>query len=119
MCVSAETFARDRFVVLFCFDLQWRCAAQATRVRSTQRLRQIANTRPRVFDEGDDNNPIALNAPVSKAGDFIVLRALQDVVVIFSACPMDITPVNGEDRTPKSVAYEIIDCASVSVAVPT
>jgi hypothetical protein len=43
----------------------------------------------------------------------------QDVVVIFSACPIDITPVNGEDRIPKSVAYEIIDCASVSVAVPT
>jgi uncharacterized protein len=60
-----------------------------------------------------DNNRIALNAPVSKAGDFIVLRALRDVVVIFSACPMDITPVNGEDRIPKSVAYEVIDCACV------
>jgi uncharacterized protein YcgI (DUF1989 family) len=58
-----------------------------------------------------DNNRIALNAPVSKAGDFIVLRALRDVVVIFSACPMDITPVNGEDRIPKSVIYEVIDCA--------
>ncbi len=52
---------------------------------------------------------IALHAPVSKPGDWIVLRALQDVVVIFSACPMDITPVNGADRTPKPVAYEIID----------
>ena len=52
---------------------------------------------------------IALHAPVSKPGDWIVLRALRDVVVIFSACPMDVTPVNGEDRTPKSVAYEIID----------
>ena len=56
-----------------------------------------------------DNNRIALNAPVSKAGDSDhVLRALRDVVVIFSACPMDITPVNGEDRIPKSVAYEIM-----------
>jgi hypothetical protein len=54
-----------------------------------------------------DNDRIALNAPVSKAGDSIVLRALRDVVVIFSACPMDITPVNGEDRIAKSVAYEI------------
>ncbi len=56
-----------------------------------------------------DNSRIALNAPVSRAGDFIVLRALEDVVVIFSACPMDITPVNGEDRIPKSVAYEVMD----------
>jgi hypothetical protein len=55
-----------------------------------------------------DNNRIELNAPLSKAGDSIVLRALQNVVVIFSACPMDITPVNGEDRIPKSVAYEVI-----------
>ena len=55
-----------------------------------------------------DNAQIALNAPVSKAGDSIVLRALRDVVVIFSACPMDITPVNGEDRIPKSVAYEVM-----------
>ena len=45
---------------------------------------------------------------MSKPGDWIVLRALTDVVVIFSACPMDITPVNGEDRTPRSVAYEIL-----------
>ena len=55
-----------------------------------------------------DNARIALNAPVSKAGDSIVLRALRDVIVIFSACPMDITPVNGEDRIPKSVAYEVM-----------
>ena len=56
-----------------------------------------------------DNDRIELNAPISKAGDFIVLRALRDVVVVVSACPMDITPVNGEDRTPKSVAYEVLD----------
>jgi hypothetical protein len=55
-----------------------------------------------------DNTRIELNAPLSKAGDYIVLRALQDVVVVFSACPMDITPVNGEDRIPRSVAYEVV-----------
>jgi uncharacterized protein YcgI (DUF1989 family) len=54
-----------------------------------------------------DNNRITLNAPISKAGDLIVLRALTDVVVVFSACPMDVTPVNGEDRTPRPVAYGI------------
>jgi uncharacterized protein len=56
-----------------------------------------------------DNNRIALCAPVSRPGDLIVLRALEDVVVVFSACPMDITPVNGDDRTPRSVAYDIIE----------
>lgn len=56
-----------------------------------------------------DDNRLALNPPVSKPGDLIVLRALEDVLVIFSACPMDVTPVNGDDRTPKSVAYEILE----------
>jgi uncharacterized protein len=54
-----------------------------------------------------DNERLALEPPTSKPGDFIVLRALADVVVVFSACPMDITPVNG-DRTPRSVAYETL-----------
>jgi uncharacterized protein len=58
-----------------------------------------------------DNSRLALHAPVSKPGDLIVLRSLEDVVVIFSACPMDVTPVNGDDRTPRSVAYEIMECA--------
>lgn len=56
-----------------------------------------------------DNSRLALEPPVSKPGDYIVLRALKDVVVVFSACPMDITPVNG-DRTPRSVAYHTL-CA--------
>ena len=50
---------------------------------------------------------LALEPPLSKPGDFIVLRALAEVVVVFSACPMDITPVNG-DRIPRSVAYDIL-----------
>ena len=54
-----------------------------------------------------DNTRLALEPPVSKPGDLIVLRALEDVVVVFSACPMDITPVNG-DRTPRSVAYHTL-----------
>jgi uncharacterized protein len=55
-----------------------------------------------------DNDRLALEPPLSKPGDFIVLRALEEVMVIFSACPMDITPVNG-DRTPRPVAYEILE----------
>jgi len=58
-----------------------------------------------------DNRRLALKPPASKPGDFIVLRALEDVVVVFSACPMDITPVNG-DRTPRSVAYRTMSARS-------
>lgn len=55
------------------------------------------------------NGHVTLEPPVSKPGDYLVLRALRNVVLVFSACPMDVTPVNGEDRTPRSVAYEIRD----------
>jgi hypothetical protein len=38
----------------------------------------------------------------------VVLEALMDCVLIFSACPTDITPINGADRTLKPVDYQII-----------
>lgn len=54
-----------------------------------------------------DNATLSLNAPVSRPGDFVVLRAMQDCIVILSACPMDVTPVNGE-RTPRPVTFEMM-----------
>lgn len=56
----------------------------------------------------EGNERIELRPPVSKPGDALLLRAVVDCYVIFSACPMDITPVNGEDRTPRPVHYEIV-----------
>ena len=55
-----------------------------------------------------DDGRLDLIAPDSRPGDHVVLRALIDVVVVFSACPMDVTPVNGPDRTPRSVHYTLI-----------
>jgi uncharacterized protein YcgI (DUF1989 family) len=56
-----------------------------------------------------DNERLSLEPPVSRPGDSLVLRARTDVLVVFSACPMDITPVNGADRTPRAVHYELLD----------
>ncbi len=55
----------------------------------------------------DDNERIALREPVSRPGDYLVLRALMDCYLVFSACPMDITPVNG-GGTPRAVHYEVV-----------
>lgn len=55
-----------------------------------------------------DGGHMTLEPPVSRPGDCIVLRALVDVTVVFSACPMDITPVNGGDRNPRAVTYEML-----------
>ena len=52
-----------------------------------------------------ENRKIALEPPASRPGDFVVLRALIDCILVLSACPMDVTPINGPDRTPKPVHY--------------
>jgi uncharacterized protein YcgI (DUF1989 family) len=49
---------------------------------------------------------IALEPPLSRPGDEVVLRAQIDVIVVLSACPMDVTPINGAGRTPRPVHVE-------------
>lgn len=53
-----------------------------------------------------DSEKIGMEPPLSRPGDHVLLRALKDVIVIFSACPMDVTPINGPDRTPRPVHFE-------------
>jgi uncharacterized protein YcgI (DUF1989 family) len=50
---------------------------------------------------------LEIQPPPAKAGDHVVLRAEMDAVVVFSACPMDIVPTNGLDRTPKEAEYRL------------
>lgn len=38
---------------------------------------------------------LSLEAPVGREGDFVVVRAERDVVVVMSACPQDILEING------------------------
>jgi uncharacterized protein YcgI (DUF1989 family) len=38
---------------------------------------------------------LAFEPTVSRPGDHVLLRAEMNVVVVFSACPMDLTPING------------------------
>jgi uncharacterized protein YcgI (DUF1989 family) len=51
---------------------------------------------------------ITWNAPVSKAGDVVVLRAEMDCIVAFSACPQDKVPINGTNMRPVEVAFEVL-----------
>jgi len=46
--------------------------------------------------------------PVSKAGDYVVLRAEMDCIVALSACPQDILPINGALRAPTEAHYRIL-----------
>ncbi len=52
-----------------------------------------------------------VTTPLSRPGDHVLLRAQMDLVLVFSACPMDITPINGPDRKPRAVHYGLLDSA--------
>jgi len=45
--------------------------------------------------------------PHSKPGDHIIMRADMDIVIVFSACPQDITPINGPELTPRDARFEV------------
>lgn len=51
---------------------------------------------------------ISWEPSIAGVGSHVVLRAEIDLVVVFSACPQDIVPINGVDCIPKEVHFEII-----------
>jgi uncharacterized protein len=55
----------------------------------------------------DDDGTLTIRPPVSRRGDYVVIRALVDVIMVFSACPMDIALTNGLDRRPKDVRLQV------------
>jgi uncharacterized protein YcgI (DUF1989 family) len=53
------------------------------------------------------NGAISFEPPVSPPGSFISLRAEMDLVIVFSACPQDITPVNGAQCLPTEAHFVV------------
>lgn len=47
----------------------------------------------------DETNAIGMDDPWSRPGDFVMLRALTDLVCVSTACPCDIDPANGWNPT--------------------
>jgi uncharacterized protein YcgI (DUF1989 family) len=50
---------------------------------------------------------LALEPPKSTPNSYIRLRAETDLVVAFSACPMDLLPINGVDGKPTEAHFRI------------
>jgi len=77
-------------------------------------MRQIGLTPPEVPQPLNlwMNIPVAKDGstgwgePVSKAGDYVVLRAQMDCVIAMSACPQDILPIN--KGKPVEAHYQIL-----------
>ena len=57
-----------------------------------------------VLDEGR----LRIEPPRSRPGDYVRLRACFASMIVLSACPMDVVPTNGADRTPRGIEYRII-----------
>lgn len=47
----------------------------------------------------DDTNAIGMDDPWSRPGDFVLMRALSDLVCISTGCPCDVDPANGWNPT--------------------
>jgi len=47
----------------------------------------------------DDTNALGFDAPWSRPGDYVMLKALTDLVCVSSACPCDVDPANGWNPT--------------------
>jgi uncharacterized protein YcgI (DUF1989 family) len=57
-----------------------------------------------VNKEGD----VTFSSPLSKKNDFIILESIIDCILVMSVCPMDIVPINGEDRIINEIQYQIL-----------
>ena len=51
---------------------------------------------------------VSFETPVCKPGDHLTLRAEMDCVVVFSACPQDMVPINGADCEPTEAHFHVI-----------
>ena len=55
------------------------------------------------------NGKTSFQAPVAKAGDELRFRAEVDVIAVMSACPQDLTPVNGLGVAPGPLEFSVSD----------
>ncbi len=50
---------------------------------------------------------LSWEAPITKPGDYIQFRTVMDCIMVFSACPQDILPINGVDTDPTEAHFSI------------
>jgi uncharacterized protein YcgI (DUF1989 family) len=55
-----------------------------------------------------DEGALSFEAPVSLPGSHVRLRADMDLIIVFSACPQDMVPVNGEACMPTEAHFRVV-----------
>ena len=61
----------------------------------------------------DGDGALDREPPQSRPGDVVRLRAEMDAIVVLSACPQDVTPINGAECTPRDAHYEVVEAGAV------
>jgi len=54
-----------------------------------------------------DGRYLSFRPPVCEEGQYIAFRARMDGIIVFSACPQDIIPINGVARTPTEAHFTV------------
>ena len=57
-----------------------------------------------------ENGVLTIERPLSRPGDYVVLRVEMPAVVAFSACPQDLMPINGPAQQPTEAHFQILSC---------
>lgn len=57
----------------------------------------------------NEDGELSFDPPESKPGDHVLLEARMDLVIAFSACPQDILPINGRQRTPVEAHFQVLN----------
>ena len=60
----------------------------------------------------DGSGALDREPPQSRPGDRVRLRAEMDAIVVLSACPQDVTPINGAECTPRDAHYEVVEAGA-------
>jgi uncharacterized protein len=55
-----------------------------------------------------EDGSLTFAAPQSRPGDLVRLRAETDLIVVLSACPQDLLPVNGQAQRPSEVHFRLL-----------
>jgi uncharacterized protein len=55
----------------------------------------------------NEDRTISRLPPSTRPGDYLKLKAEMELIVVISACPQDISVINGPDRTPRDVHFAV------------
>ena len=101
---------RFRYEQLGCIDYHDNCTDNLWEALAAVRFKPTETPCPFNLWQNtpvDSTGGIEQLRTVSKRGDFVLFKALMDVVLCFSACPQDIVQINS--GRPKNAHYQIID----------